>query len=630
MISPTNIPTDSLFIAAGLRSQLIAPMISNDKIIGAVALMSTRPDAFGLREQNILERLASQVSPAIENAQLYQEARERPMEIQRLNESAYRILDSNPSALVVLRGADRAAVTVNISFCTAFGLDKTQVEGQALSRVLDWVGLEECIHESLASSSGAGLKEMKYPTLDGTERWCLVSAVPLLVKNDAASENEILLVLNDITEQRRQQERLQEHSRLASVGELASGVAHEINNPLAAILGLSELIQMENSTPGITEDARKIQDAALRAAKVVQNLLSFARKSEPEKRHRDIASVVDRALLLKVSDLKLGNIQVTTDHSEGVPPTMVDDLQIIQVMLNILTDAEQAIKSRQGPGEMTITTKLVSDIIRISVSDDGLGIPAEHLNSIFDPFFTTKEVGDGTGLGLSICYGIVRGHGGEMWVESAQGEGATFHLDLPVLPAETPAPARSRSHDDAPFGEQSILVVDDDPGVRDILQRVLSDDGHDVTLASDGESAWNLIKGRWFDRIFLDLRMPGIDGQELYQLTSEFSPELAKQMVFITGDTVSADARKFLYSTSRPVLSKQFTIEAVRPDALTFCRNRMITGLLMNYPECHNGISDVRRRQSPHGESVEPAVRPDLHDYRPTPPPIEKRRTLPQ
>ena len=557
-------PVHSHLLKAGLHSHLLAPLVANDEVIGAIALMSRESDAFGPRELAILERLAGQIAPAIENARLYREANDRAQEIQRLNEFTNRILDSNPSALAVLRGSNREVVTVNSSFRAVFRLDDKKVEGQPLSEVLDWVGLEECIRESLSSPSGEGHREMKYPGDGGDARWCSVFAVPLLLDGDKSTEDEALLVISDITEQRHQQERLQEQFRLASVGELASGMAHEINNPLATIHGLSELLQMDGWPAQVTEDARKIQDAAQRAAKVVQNLLSFARKSEPEKRYLNVVSVVDRALELKQHDFIFGNIRVTAQHSQRELPTMVDEHKITQVMLNVLTNAEQAIKARHGRGEITITTSQTEDMIRISVSDDGLGIPPENLGSIFDPFFTTKEVGQGTGLGLSICYGIVRDHGGKMWAESSPGEGSTFHIELPVLPEATPVRANPTINGGGQVTGRRILVVDDEPEVRDILLRALSADGHDVALAPDGESAWKLIQENQFDMIFLDLRMPGIDGQELHQLVSEFSSDLARKIVFITGDTANSDTRKFLDSTPCPVLSKPFTIEAVR------------------------------------------------------------------
>ena len=193
---------------------------------------------------------------------------------------------------------------------------------------------------------------------------------------------------------------------------------------------------------------------------------------------------------------------------------------------------------------------------------------AEILQNIFDPFFTTKQVGQGTGLGLSICYGIVREHGGELWVESKPGEGATFHIELPLASDMTHAGDRDVSAD-ASSGPGSgsgrrILVVDDEPLFRDAMSRMLTADGHDVVLASNGYEAWDLIQKDRFELILADLRMPGLDGQRLYNLVKEKYQDVAEKMVFVTGDTASPTARNFLGATGNPVLSKPFTIDDVR------------------------------------------------------------------
>ena len=418
---------------------------------------------------------------------MYQEAQERTQEIRRLNEFANRTLDSNPSAIAVVKGNDHTVVSANKTFCQSFGLDEQLIEGRPLSEVLTWVGLGEIIRESTLSPIVDRQREMKHEAQDGSELWFAISAVPVVDKEHTDSGGEVLLVLNDITEQRRQQQRLQEQSRLASVGELAAGVAHEINNPLAAINGLSELLQMEDLPEHASEDVRKIQAAAKRAAKIVQNLLSFARKEAPEKLYLGVAAIVNQAAELKAYDFRLNNIEMTTDHSNRVPRTMMDEYQMIQVILNILTNAEQAIMAGKGGREITATTRLVQGAIRISIGNEGVGIPAENLNKVFDPFFTTKDVGEGTGLGLSICYGIVREHGGDLWAESVPGGKTTFHIQLPVLAEDIPNYVKVVSSHSEPALDRRILVVDDEPVVRETLVRVLTAEGHDVLQASGGE-----------------------------------------------------------------------------------------------------------------------------------------------
>ncbi|MBC8282031.1 MAG: GAF domain-containing protein, partial [Chloroflexi bacterium] len=422
----------------GVESAVFQPVGAYGQVYGVIAVVSTDPNHFTDNRVQVLTAISDGFGVLLENARLYEEARKRAREIQRLNDYSNRILDSNPLAMAVITGSDRQVESVNRSFCELWGVSQREVAGRRISQVLPLDGLDQIITESLLSNPEDRQKEMTYLAQDESERCLLVSVVPLLKSDQTDSGEESLLVLSDITEQRQQQEIMQGHSRLASVGELAAGVAHEINNPLAAILGLSELIQMENVADGITEDAKKIQDAAQRAARIVQNLLFFARKNEPERGYMVLSDIIDHSIELKAHDFRLNNIQVTTRYSNRVPAAMIDELQMIQVMLNILTNAEQAIieglsvrdsiQMGQKAGEITVSTRLRKGKIRITISDDGPGLPAGRLNRIFDPFFTTKQAGQGTGLGLSICYGIVREHGGELWAESKPGEGASFHI----------------------------------------------------------------------------------------------------------------------------------------------------------------------------------------------------------
>ena len=280
--------------------------------------------------------------------------------------------------MAVLKGGDHNVVSVNRTFCHAFGVDENLIEGKPLSAVLPWVGLGEIIRDLMSSPSGESPKEIRQLAQDGSEQSFLISAVPLLGNDKAINGEEILFVLNDITEQRQQQKRVREHFHLASVGQLVAGVAHEINNPLAAIIGLAEILQIEDLPENALEDARRIENAARRAAKIVQNLLFLARKDKPEKIYLHVWSIVERAMELKAHDFKLNNIQMTARHTKRVPRTMVDEHQLIQVVLNILTNAEQAIIAGQGGREITAVTRLLKGMIRISISNDGVGIPAEN------------------------------------------------------------------------------------------------------------------------------------------------------------------------------------------------------------------------------------------------------------
>jgi two-component system NtrC family sensor kinase len=244
----------------------------------------------------------------------------------------------------------------------------------------------------------------------------------------------------DITERRQGEEREKElqrelylSSRLASIGELAAGVAHQLNNPLTGVLGFSQRLLRKSTDEESSQDLKRIYAEAERAAKVVQNLLTFARRRQPRKQHSDVNEVLESALELQDYELKTSNIEVVTDLAPNLPGIMLDFFQIEEVFLNLILNAEQALTEANGGGKLTIKTEKRKEYIRTTFTDDGPGIPAEKLHKIFDPFFTTRGEKGGTGLGLSVCHGIITEHGGRIYAKSKPGKGATFFVELPLL-----------------------------------------------------------------------------------------------------------------------------------------------------------------------------------------------------
>jgi signal transduction histidine kinase len=237
----------------------------------------------------------------------------------------------------------------------------------------------------------------------------------------------------DITKEKLLQEQLIQSDKLAAVGELISGVAHEINNPLTAVVGFSQLLKKHEN--GLGEDQRKqldiIWSEAERVRKIVSNLLSFARKQKPEKKPLDVNSLVEMVLDIRSYELEVGNINIVKEFGEELPQVEADAQQIEQVFLNMINNAQQAMIETHGKGNLTIRTYTNDNVVRIEFIDDGPGIAEEDLKKIFDPFFTTKEAGKGTGLGLSVSYGIIKEHNGNIFVESDQGKGARFIIELP-------------------------------------------------------------------------------------------------------------------------------------------------------------------------------------------------------
>ncbi len=239
-------------------------------------------------------------------------------------------------------------------------------------------------------------------------------------------------ITKDISERKKMEEQLIITDRLASIGELSSGIAHEINNPLTGIIGFAQLLLDKDLSDDVREDLEVINREALRTAGIVKGLLTFARKHVPEKQAVDINDIIQTVLGLRAYEQKVSNIEVNTRFASDLPEITADGFQLQQVFLNIIINAEHFMTEAHRRGTLTITTERVGDIIRTSFADDGPGITKENLKHLFDPFFTTKEVGKGTGLGLSICHGIVVEHGGRIYAESKLGKGATFIVELPI------------------------------------------------------------------------------------------------------------------------------------------------------------------------------------------------------
>ena len=404
--------------------------------------------------------------------------------------------------------------------------------------------------------------EVRLITKDKTVKWVEIHNVFVRYRGRGAMQIQLL----DVTERKRAEQRIQETSRLASIGELAAGVAHEINNPLTSVLGFSQLLMAEDLAPEIRADIEKVHSGAQRATKIVQSLLSFATKHEYREQYLDVTQVLERALEIKSYDLKTSNIKLTTELSPDLPRTRADEHELIQVIVNLLTNAEQAIRASNGEGQVLVRATSTDSKITISISDSGPGILPEHLNRIFEPFFTTKAVGEGTGLGLSICYGIIREHDGNLWAESVAGEGATFHIELPIVGPE-------RRGEVEPPGQRPqqivgttkhLLVVDDEPDIRDLLIRSLELERYTVDLAEEGEDAWRKLQKRLYDCILLDLKMPGTSGQELYKRIERSDGELARKVIFTTGDTIRPDAQEFVSTTGNPVMSKPLDLVQLR------------------------------------------------------------------
>gem|GEM_PF-645891 len=369
-------------------------------------------------------------------------------------------------------------------------------------------------------------------------------------------------------EKQKLRERADMANRLAAVGEMAAGIAHEINNPLTGVIGFAELLSNRSDLPADVQDSLKIiNSGSLRVVEIVKRLLTFARQTKPIISKVNITEVIDNALTLRNYVLETSGIRVLRDYAPDLPWINIDPAQIQQVFLNLILNAEQSIKKAHEKGTLAIKAENAGQYIRLSFKDDGTGIPPDVMDKIFQPFFTTKDPGQGTGLGLSLSQGIILEHGGKIWAENNPEGGATFVLELPINTASeitAKPPAESGSTHTASDRTASILVIDDEPAVRSLLRIILTQDGHRVAECENPEKALEKLKDHTYDIIFLDIRMPGMSGTELYNKIITSRPELTGHVVFITGDTSDAKVRDYLDNHDIPYVAKPFDMALLK------------------------------------------------------------------
>ncbi|MDD5313478.1 MAG: PAS domain S-box protein [Dehalococcoidia bacterium] len=403
---------------------------------------------------------------------------------------------------------------------------------------------------------------------NGEIRWAEVH----LVKINWGGHPAALNFATDITDKKRAEEerrsleqKAQTASRLASVGEMASGIAHEINNPLTGVIGYAQLLLREDLPEKIKKDLKIIDDGAQRVADIVNRLLAFARQQKPERTIVDVNDIIQNTLLLRNYHLKTSNIEVSTRLDPALPATLADRGQIQQVFLNLIANAETEMKLAHNKGTLEITTRLVNNYVSVYFKDDGPGIEPENIEKIFDPFFTTRDVGQGTGLGLSICHGIISEHNGHIYAQSKPGKGSTFVVELPIISkAPVSDELAEEDGDKKDMGRARILVVDDEQVILQFLNRVLRAEGHDVETVDSAAAALEMIQKKRYSLILLDIKMPGISGIEFYRQLEKIARSLANRVVFMTGDVMGIDTKEFLETTGAPFINKPFDISKLR------------------------------------------------------------------
>jgi len=548
----------------GFEAILVLPLVHGENLLGMLFLRAARDGRpFSTGEIASCQVVANASANALRNAMLHDEMRAEVRRRRESSEKLQNILDHSPDLIGSLDGGGRIS-EFSRGGESLLGLARDEAVGHRVEEFFPEPEAQARFGRLLRSGEPLRNFETSVRHRDGGLRDALVAASPL--RDESGAPYGAVVIVQNITELKAARGHLVQAEKLTALGEVVSGVAHELNNPLAGVLGYAQLL-MRGPMEGRQQRAvERILDSAMRCQKIVQNLLAFSRRYPSEKKYLGLNGLVEKTLDLKEYDLKVNRIRVVRNLQEDLPRTMLDFNQTQQVLLNLINNAQQAMTSHRGEGALTIMTRDIGGMIQLRIIDDGPGIPRENLPRIFDPFFTTKPVGEGTGLGLSISYGIVRDHGGRIWAESEPGRGTTMVVELPVrreagiqegadggLASGLPSAARPLR----------ILAVDDEPVILDLLVDVLSGARHRVDTAASGQEALRKLERGRYDLILLDLKMPDSDGRRVFEIICERWPDLRDRVVFASGDTVHPGTRAFVEWTRRPCLEKPFRLETL-------------------------------------------------------------------
>jgi two-component system NtrC family sensor kinase len=523
-LTSEDVPT-TLLGSLAVASAAAVPLRAHGVVLGALAVTEPRAGAFPAEDLRLLSTVATHTAIVLANARFFDMVR-------RAKEQWEIAFDALSEGIAVVDDAGRIR-RANRALATLLRAPVAKVVGMDLGTAL--LGASESLDGLLAAARRDERPAPLAVWSSSLRRTLRINGAKI---PSATPEQSVVVLIEDVTDQQVIESQLIQSEKLAAVGQLVSGVAHELNNPLTSIAGLSEVL-LEQKELGSKDRGhlRVIHEQAERAGRIVRNLLTFARKGPAELARVDLNDVIQRTLLLMSYDLKLKDIAIEKNLAPTLPAVLGDRHALQQVILNLLSNAAHAAAGNRPARPPTIqVTTWWDGRVRVRVADSGPGIPDDVVPHLFTPFFTTKEPGAGTGLGLSISYSIVESHGGHIALEQVPGDGAVFVVDLPPATEEMESESAAADVTAAPAAvRRSILLVDDDPAVRRLVKALFGREGHTVDVARNPAQALDMARARGYDLILADLQASA-RGQLFVEALVEANPALRDRTVVATGD----------------------------------------------------------------------------------------------
>jgi two-component system NtrC family sensor kinase len=523
-------PSVNLIAGLTVRSAAVAPLRSQGVTMGALAVADRQGGPFTTEDLWLLSTVATNASVVLANGRLY--------EIVRRSKEEWETTFNALAEGIAVVGPGDAVLRANRALAALAETTEAELVGRSFSDAL--AGTAEVVAQLIEAAQRGERTAPLVARLDGSGRVLRLTAAPLA---ERAGPGPVVMLVEDVTEQRIMEAQLIQNDKMASIGQLVSGVAHELNNPLTSIAGLTELLLERELHPDFPrEHLRVIHDQAERAGRIVRNLLTFARKGVPEKAPVDLNDVAARTSLLIVYELQLHGIELEQVLDPSPVVVLGDRYELQQVLLNLITNAVQAVSSLPPgrPRKIVVATSRVDQSAVLRVRDTGPGVAPQYASSLFTPFFTTKAPGQGTGLGLSLSYGLVKSHGGVLSHEPPPEGGAEFRVALPLHDA--PAGVLDLETGPVRQGSKRVLVVDADPGVHRLVNALLSPEGLEVESVRTGEQGLRLAGDRSYDLIIVDARMTaGASELFVHALAAAFPDAVDRLVLTYTGQIEPAD-----------------------------------------------------------------------------------------